>query len=136
MPHSTASPECLVSHFSYVRSAHHDRYASGTDRIGHAICLRDHPGHSSDPDESNILFAHVTRDAVFIHRLSVAINQEHLVAKRRQGLKKEHPKMRHEIACYAVVGVVKQNSHSSFSILEIASLVRVNMTNRFQHDLV
>jgi hypothetical protein len=47
--------------------------------------------------------------------------KEHLVAKRREGLKKEYPKMRHEIVGHAVVGVVEQNSPDSFSFFKRAS---------------
>src|SRR2546426_2597132 len=107
MPRPAASTKRLVGQFCHVRSAHHDRNSCGPNSIRHTIRLGYHSGHCADADESNPLFAHEPRDASFIHRLCVAINQQHLMARWSQRLEQKHPKMRHEIACHAVIGVVK-----------------------------
>jgi hypothetical protein len=57
---------------------------------------------------------------VLIHTLGVAIDEEYLMLGRRQGLEEKHPKMRHEIAGYTIIGVEKQDSH------EVLSYSRVN----------
>jgi hypothetical protein len=55
--------------------------------------------------------------------LCVAIDQEYFVARWSQCLQEKHPKMRHEIACDSIVGVVKQNAHTLISISDAASLM-------------
>src|SRR6266852_3278468 len=104
---SAASPERLLGLFRNVRAAHHDRHTYGTEGILHTVSLCDHSGHRTDADESNVVFAHVPRDTLFIHRLCIPINQQHLMAGWRQRLQQKHPKMRHEIARDTVVRVVE-----------------------------
>jgi len=116
MARAAVSTEGFVGFFRDVRSAHHHRHANGADCIGHAVGLGDHAGHRADPDKSDILFAHKTGDAGFIHRLRVAVNQHYFVAVWSQRLEQEHPKMGHEITSDPVVGVVQQNAHVLFSI--------------------
>ena len=102
--------------FRNVRSPHHDRHARGADSIRDAVCLCYHPGHCPDSHKSDVVFPHESRDAVFIHWLCVAINQQYFVAGRSQCLEEKHPKMWHEITRDAVIGVVKQNPHHFFSM--------------------
>src|SRR5579859_1076395 len=72
----SASPtECFVRYFGDMRSTHHDRHSGGANRIGHAVGLRNHPGHCADAHESDVLFPHEPRNRLFIHRLGVAVNQ-------------------------------------------------------------
>ncbi len=103
--------ERLVGHFGHVRSAHHYWNSGGANRIGHAIRLGNHSGHGADADQSNLVVAHKLRDPRFIHRMCVAIHQQHFMARRRERLQQEHPKMRHEIARDTVVGVIQQDFH-------------------------
>src|SRR6266849_3740968 len=112
MARSAVSTEGLIGLFGNVRAAHHDRHTYGTDGIRHTVGLCDHSGHRTNADESNLVFAHVPRDASFIHRLCIPINQQHLMAGWRQRLQQKHPKMRHEIARDTVVRVVEYDSHS------------------------
>src|ERR1019366_5311591 len=80
MARPTTSTKGLIGHFGNMRSAHHDRHTYGTDSIGDAVRLCYHPGHRADPDKSDVFFAHKSSDAVFIHRLRVAIDQKFFVA--------------------------------------------------------
>ena len=131
MARAAVPPERLVGHFRNVRAAHHHRHARGAHRVGHAIGLCDHSGHRADAHQPDVLFTHESRDAFFIHRLRVAVDQHHFMARRRQRLQQKHPKMRHEIACDPVIGVVQQNSHqfrlhfaSSLPVLDDAEIAR------------
>ena len=108
----------FVGLFGDVRSAHHNRDTSGTDRIGHAVGLCDHAGHRADAHKPDILFAHETGDAGFIHALRVAVDEHYFVALGSQRLEEKHPKVGHEIARDAVIGVVQQNAHMLFSELK------------------
>jgi hypothetical protein len=103
--------ESLVGQFGDVRTAHHDRNTSGTNRIRDAISLRDHSGHGPDAHQSDLLFADVSRDLAFVHWLRVAVNQQNFMIRRSQSFEQEHPKVRHEGASHAVVGIVQQNFH-------------------------
>src|SRR6266568_1133563 len=104
---SAVSTEGLIGLLRNVRAAHHDRHTYGTDGIRHTVGLCDHSGHRTNADESNVVFAHVPRDTLFIHRLCIPINQQHLMPRWRQRLQQKHPKMRHKIARDAVVGIVE-----------------------------
>jgi hypothetical protein len=75
------------------------------------------------PTKSDFFLKHELRDSRFVHRLSVAIHQQHFMPGRRERLEQKHPEMRHEIAGYTVVGVVEQNSHDS-SLLESSRIHR------------
>jgi len=96
-----------------MRTAHHDRNATGANGIGDAIRLRDHSGHGADADNPDVLFADVSRDLTLVHWLSITVNQQNFMTRRSQGLEQEHPQVRHEIASHTVVGVVEQDSHDS-----------------------
>ena len=99
-------PERLVSHLRHMRSSHHYGNSRRANRIRHAISLRNHSGHGADADQSNIVIAHKLRDPRLIHRLSVAVDEQHLMAYGSERLQKEHPEMRHKITSDAVVWVV------------------------------
>jgi hypothetical protein len=90
-----------------VRAAHHHWHTYGADSIRHAVRLCYHPSHCADPDKSDVLFANEPRNIRFIHRSSVAIDQQNLMARRGQRLKKKHPEVRHEIPRHAIVRVVE-----------------------------
>src|SRR6267142_2108898 len=111
MPRAAVTPQSLIRHFRDVRAAHHHLYSRGPHCIRHAIGLGDHPGHRADADEFNPMLAHVPRDTLFIHGLGVSVNQDYFVAGWGERSEEKHPRMRHKIASYAVVGVVQQNFH-------------------------
>ena len=101
--------EGFVGHFGDVRAAHDDGDTGGANRVSHAISLGDHAGHGADADQVDVVFADVTGDSGFIHGLSVAVDQEHFMARRSQGLQEEHPEMRHEITRNPIVGVIQED---------------------------
>ena len=103
--------EGFVGEFRDVRSAHDDWHTGGADGVGDAIGLGDHAGHGADADQIDVLVAHVLRDLRFVHGLGVAVDEQNFVAGRGEGLEKEHPEVRHEVAGHTVVGVIEQNSH-------------------------
>ena len=80
MARPAVSAKGFVGLFRDVRPAHHHRYANGTDRIGHAVRLRDHSRHRADSYKSNVVLTYVPGDAGFIHRLRVAIDEHYFVA--------------------------------------------------------
>jgi len=45
----------------------------------------------------DIMLKHVARNTLFIHGLSIAVNQRHVVASGSKCLQQKHPEMRHEI---------------------------------------
>ena len=77
--------EGFVGQLRHVRAAHDDRHSGGTDGVRHAIRLGDHAGHGTDAHESNVVIADILRDAIFVHGLGVAIDQQDFMAGRRQG---------------------------------------------------
>ena len=105
------STERLVGHLGHVRSAHHHRNSRGPNRIRHAIRLGNHSGHGADADQSNIIVAHKLRDPRLVHRLRVAIHQQHFIASGSERLQQKHPQVRHEITGYTVVWVIEKNFH-------------------------
>ncbi len=74
MARAAISTEGLVGHLCHVRPAHHNRDARGADGVGDPVRLCNHSGHCPDPNQSEALFPHESRDASFIHRLRVAID--------------------------------------------------------------
>jgi hypothetical protein len=96
-------------------SAHHHWDTGGTDRIGHAVGLRDHSGHRADSNQANILFADKSCDARLIHGLCVSVDQNDFVAGGSQRLEKKHPQMWHEIARDPIIRVVQQYPHQFLS---------------------
>ncbi len=106
MARAAVAPERLIGHFRDMRATHDDLYSHGAHGVRHAIGFGNHPGHRTDTDQSDILFTHVVRDTFFIHRLSVAVNQHHFVARRSKCLQEKHPKMRHEVASHTIIWVV------------------------------
>jgi hypothetical protein len=64
---------------------------------------------------------------VFIHTLGVAIDQEYLMLGWGQRLEEKHPKMRHEIAGYTIIGIEKQDSHA---VLSSSGLVMIRSCAR------
>ena len=105
MARSAVAPERFVGQFGDVRSAHHDRHSGGANGVGHAIRLGDHSGHRADADQSDVFFSNEPRDLGFVHRLRVAVDQQHFVAGGRQGLEEKHPEVRHEIAVTPLSGL-------------------------------
>ena len=75
MPRAAISAERLIRHFGNVRPAHHDWHTRCANSVGHAVGLRDHPGHGADAYESDLLVAHILRDLRLIHRLGIAVDQ-------------------------------------------------------------
>src|SRR5712692_3788924 len=111
MARTAGAAERFVGHFGDVGPAHDHGHADRADGVSHAIGLGDHTGHRADADEPDVLFQHKASDAVFIHGLGVAIDKQHFMSGGSERLEEKHPKMRHEVAGDAVIGVVKQNSH-------------------------
>ena len=107
--------EGFVEFLGDMRSTHHNGHANGANRIGHTIGLRNHSCHRADADQADIVFTYVSRDAVLIHGLSVAVDQKNFVALGSKRLKEKHPQMRHEVARDPIVGVIEQNPHRFFS---------------------
>src|SRR6185312_3540362 len=97
-----------------LRSLHqHDRNPGGANSVSNAIRLGNHPGHCADTYQTDVLVADELRNFVFVHRLGVAIDQKNFMVRRSERLEQKHPEVRHEIAGYAVVRAVKQNSHGT-----------------------
>ncbi len=113
MAWATGATEGFVRHFRHVRSTHHHGHAHSANCIRHAIGLCDHAGHRADADEADFLFLDETGNAIFIHGLRVAVDQQNFMSGGSEGFEQEHPEMRHEIARDTVVWVVQQNSHNS-----------------------
>jgi len=111
MARATIPAESFIGLFGHVRPSHDHRNSSHPNSVSHAIRPGDHPGHRTDADQPNVLFAHEVCNLSLVHGLGVTINQQYFMAGRSQRLEQEHPKMRHEIAGYTVVGVIEQNSH-------------------------
>ena len=114
MAWSAVAAEGFVRFFRNVRATHHYGHTHGANRIGHAIGLRNHSCHRADADKADILFAYISRDAVFIHGLGIAVDQENFVALGSKHLKEKHPQMRHEVTRDPVVRVIEQNPHRFF----------------------
>jgi hypothetical protein len=89
-----------------VRPAHHHRHSGGAHRVGHPVGFRHHPRHRADADESDALLANVGDEFLFVHRVGIAVDEQHFMAGRRQRLQQKHPEMRHEVARHPVIGVV------------------------------
>jgi hypothetical protein len=100
-----------------MRAAHHHRYTSGSHRVSHAVGLGDHSGHTANAHQSDLLFSHEPGDGRFIHWSRVPVDQQHLMARRRQCLQQEHPQVRHKVPCHTVVGAIEQDSQGLLSIL-------------------
>ena len=101
------APQRLVGALGDVGAAHHDGNARRAQRVGEAVGSRDHPRHRADADEADALLADEAHQLLLSHRAGVAVDQDHLVAGRRERLEEEHPEVRHEVARHAVVRVVK-----------------------------
>src|SRR6185312_801024 len=101
------SAQRFVRQFSDVRTAHDYRNARSSHCISHSISLGYHPRHGADADQSDTFFLDITHQFLFIHRLGVAVDQDHLMLRRSQGLQQKHPEMRHEISSDTVIRVVK-----------------------------
>ena len=71
--------------------ANHHRDTGCAKGIGNAVCARDHPRHGANTDQSDFLIANVLRDLTLVHRLSVAINEQHFMSGRGQSFKQKHP---------------------------------------------
>jgi hypothetical protein len=78
------------------------------------------------PTSPIFLFANVLRDLRLIHKLSIAIDEQHLMAGRGQGFEQKHPEVRHEVPGHTVVGVVEQNSHDK-SLLRSLGFIAQNV---------
>jgi hypothetical protein len=83
----------------------------GSNRIGHSVGPRGHSGHGPDTGKLDVVPSDEIAQFAFRHRLSIAIDQEHFVLSRSQGLQQEHPQMRHEIPRDSVIRIVKKNIH-------------------------
>ncbi len=81
MTRSAVAPERLVRNFGHVRSAHHHRNAGGADRIRHAVRFGDHAGHGADSDQSDPLVERELNQLGVAHRLRVAVDQNHFMAR-------------------------------------------------------
>ncbi len=80
MAFTAVAPQRLVKFFGDVRTAHHHWNANRANGVGHAIGLGDHSCHCADSNQVNILLAHVARDPVFVHGLSVAVDQQYFMS--------------------------------------------------------
>ena len=69
-----------------MRSAHHNRDAGSTERIGYAVCARDHPRHSADTNQIDGLILHELDKLRVVHGFRVAIQQDDFVRRRRSSL--------------------------------------------------
>ncbi len=94
-----------------MRTTHDDRNSGRANGVGDAIRLGDPSSHGANADQSNAFVSNVLCDLKLVHRLSIAVDQQHFMAGRSQGFEQEHPEVRHEVASHAVVGVVEQNFH-------------------------
>src|SRR5258707_918889 len=90
LPPSLAAKR-FVGHFRYVRSTHNNRHSGGADCVGHAVGLGDHSCHGADANEPDVLLLHVPSDSGFIHGLRVPVDQQYLMAGRRQRFEQKHP---------------------------------------------
>jgi hypothetical protein len=116
--------------FGYVRAAHYDRDASGTDGIRNLVGASHHAGHCPDSDETNVLVFAEFNQLFTRHCLRVAVDQYDLVAVGGERLEKEHPQMRHEVTRDPVIRIVKQNFHNVRPFFERAMGVNFDVDDK------
>ena len=107
MARSAATAQRFVRQLGDVGSSHHHLDAGGTEGVRCPVSARDHPRHGADTDQTDLPVLHEPDEAGVIHRLRVAIQEKHFVARRCARLQEEHPQMRHEVSGHAVVGIVE-----------------------------
>ena len=107
VPGTAVPAKSFVRAFGNVRAAHHYRNTGFAKGISYAIGPRDHARHCPDTDKSDILVFTKPHKLFAGHRFSVSVDQDHFVFLWRQGLKQEHPQMRHKIARYAIIRVIQ-----------------------------
>ena len=96
-------------------STHHHRHTGGAEGIGHTVRLGDHAGHRPNPDQVDVVRPHVPHQLFIAHGLSVAVDQQHLVIRRRDRLQQKHPQVRHEVLGHTIVGAIQKDFHRDFT---------------------
>jgi hypothetical protein len=97
-----------------VRTAYDDGDPCRPQGISHAVGLGDHSGHGTDANQPDPLATHESHQFLFIHRTRVPVDQQDLMAGRRQRLQEKHPQMRHKTTRHAIIRIIEQNPHSPF----------------------
>ena len=90
-----------------MRPAHYNLKTGFAQTVSDEIGPRDHPGHRTDPDKTDILVFAKLHQLGPRHRLSVSVDQDYFVFGRRQRLEEKHPQMRHEIPRDTVIRIIK-----------------------------
>jgi hypothetical protein len=129
MAGATVPPQGFVRQFGDVGATHRHGNASGAKSVRCPVSARDHPSHRADPNQTDVLAPGELDELGIGQGLRIAVNQQYLMAWRRARLKQKHPKVRHEIAGHAVVGVVKQDSHSVPVALQFTRPIRIRPEN-------
>src|SRR5690348_1385013 len=92
-------------------TTHDNGNADPADRISYSVSARDHSSHRADAVKLDIFLLHEPNQLGIVERLGVAVDQQNLVSRRRKRFQQKHPKVRHEVARYAVVGTIEKYFH-------------------------
>ena len=98
--------ERFAGDLGHMGAAHDDRHARGANGVGDAVRLGDHAGHGADPDQRDLVLDHILDQVGIAHGLRIAVDQQHLVVRRRERFQQKHPQVRHEVSGDAVVGAI------------------------------